>query len=99
MAPCHRSGPKVARLTRLTQGRKSSAMQGVVIFAIWIALLLVLGRVATLPTWLLVIAGIVGALWAIRSDQRNSDRIREQAQRREEEEAREQGGPEWHHKE
>ena len=69
-------------------------MQGVVIFAMWVGLLLVLGWLATLPTWLLLIAGIVGAVWAIRSVQRNSDRIREQARRREEAEAREQGGHE-----
>lgn len=74
-------------------------MQGVVIFAIWIGLLLVLGWVTTLPTWLLLIAGIVGAVWAIRSDQRNSERTREHAQRQEEAEAREQGGPEWHREE
>ena len=74
-------------------------MQGVVIFAICIGLLLVLGWMETLPTWLLLIAGIAGAMWAIRSDQRSSDRIREEAQRREEAEAREQGGPEWHREE
>lgn len=75
---------------------KRSVMQGMVLMAIWFGILLALSRMTTLPTWLLVIAGIAGVLWVIGDDQRKSDRTREEAERRDDEGEHARGGPEWH---